>query len=937
MAEAQILIVEDERIVAKDIQNRLSHLGYGIAGVAASGKGALKKARETNPDLVLMDILLREEMDGIEAARQIRDRLHIPVIFLTAYADDKTLERAKVAEPYGYIIKPFEEKELRTAIEMALYKHKMEKELRRSEERFRAIFETAQDSIFIKDCSLRYTEVNPAMERLFELPAEELIGKTDEDLFGKEAASHIRQDDLRVLKGDILNIEHRKPVGGVPKTFHVVKTPLRDSRGEIIGLCGIARDITQRVQADEALRESEEKFRTIFEKVTDMITYVDKHGKILDVNKRVEDFLGYKRDEVIGKNFTEVGVLGPKDLPGIAKLFRDTIRAGKPVSMVELELRHKNGNKVFLEVGTRFIKKNGRVEGVVNIFRDITERKQAEERIRRQSAVLDAINRVFRETLTCETDEEVARTCLAVAEELTGSKFGFIGEVNEAGRFDTIALSDPGWDACRIPKLNAVAMIKDMEIRGVWGRVLKDEKSLIVNDPTSHPDSVGTPEGHPKITAFLGVPLKYRGRTIGMIGLANKETGYDPADQEAVESLSVAFVEALMRKRAEEALRESEEKYRHIAKNPVDGVAMAQDGRIIYVNDAYCKIFGYKREELIGESLLEVVAPEDRSLIEERAKKRFKDIKVPNHYVFRGMKKDGTKLFIEVSSSKAFVYKNKSTILAILRDITERKRAEEALQESEEKYRTLVEHANDAIYLVEGKRFSFVNSRFEEILGYSAQEVCAEGFDLMRTVAPESRGLIARRAEARRRGEELPSRYTFKALTKGGEVRDVEVNTVSLGDTSGVKVLGILRDITEQVRMEEALREAQQRFEMAIEETPMVAVQGLDRTGKILHWNRAAELIYGFSKSEAKDKLLQDLLLEGEEAHRFVSTLEDIWRSGKATPPREWTVKTKSEEVRTVFSTMFPVFSKGECVEVFCMDVDITEREQLKSQLLQSE
>ena len=188
-------------------------------------------------------------------------------------------------------------------------------------------------------------------------------------------------------------------------------------------------------------------------------------------------------------------------------------------------------------------------------WREIAERKRAEEQVLRQNAILKAINRVFEEALTCETDEEVAHTCLVVAEELTGSQFGFIGEVNQAGRFDTIALSDPGWDACRMPRSDAVVMIQDMEIRGYRGKIIADGWSLIVNDPACHPDSIGVPEGHPPIISFLGVPLREAGRTIGMIALANKEGGYDTADQQAVEALSVAFVEALMRKRAERALK----------------------------------------------------------------------------------------------------------------------------------------------------------------------------------------------------------------------------------------------------------------------------------------------------------------------------------------------------------------------------------------------
>lgn len=128
-----VLIVEDESIVAKDIQRRLETLGYTVSAIVASGENAVEKARD-NPDVVLMDIVLKGDMDGIKAAEIIRSQFSIPVIYMTSYADDKTLERAKVTEPYGYILKPFEDRELHTIIEIALHKHEMEKKVRESEQ-----------------------------------------------------------------------------------------------------------------------------------------------------------------------------------------------------------------------------------------------------------------------------------------------------------------------------------------------------------------------------------------------------------------------------------------------------------------------------------------------------------------------------------------------------------------------------------------------------------------------------------------------------------------------------------------------------------------------------------------------------------------------------------------------------------------------------------
>ncbi len=125
---AKILVTEDEGIVAADIEDRLRNLGYQVTATCSSGAEALAKIAETEPDLVLMDIMIQGDMDGVETAAQVRKQFGIPVIYLTAYSDDATFQRAKITEPFGYLLKPFEERELRTNIEMALYKHRMEKE-----------------------------------------------------------------------------------------------------------------------------------------------------------------------------------------------------------------------------------------------------------------------------------------------------------------------------------------------------------------------------------------------------------------------------------------------------------------------------------------------------------------------------------------------------------------------------------------------------------------------------------------------------------------------------------------------------------------------------------------------------------------------------------------------------------------------------------------
>ena len=155
MAKTNVLVVEDESIVSKDIQHSLKKLGYNVIGAASTGEKALELALDLKPDVVLMDIMLKGDMTGIDVANKIREEIHIPVVYLTAYADEATLAKAKISEPYGYIIKPFKEIDIHTSIEMAIYKHAKEKEVLKERDFLYSIVENkdSKDFIFVKSNS----------------------------------------------------------------------------------------------------------------------------------------------------------------------------------------------------------------------------------------------------------------------------------------------------------------------------------------------------------------------------------------------------------------------------------------------------------------------------------------------------------------------------------------------------------------------------------------------------------------------------------------------------------------------------------------------------------------------------------------------------------------------------------------------------------------
>ena len=273
MHPPRLLIVEDEAIVVADIAIRLTQLGYTVVGTAASGEEALTLAETVRPDLVLMDIHLQGAMDGVTAAQELRTRLRLPVVFLTAYAEGNTFQRAKEAEPSGYILKPFEDRELRIAIDMALYKHQAERALQESEQKFRTMVETIPLAIYLTAGSEQSTQyVNPMMVKLF--------GYTLEDIPTIEQWWQLAYPDARYrreiaaewnarIKGVLATKEPMEPMevtvtckDGSKKTIAWGYVPMDDNHYYACGL-----DLTERKLAEETLKE---KFAELerFNKVT---------------------------------------------------------------------------------------------------------------------------------------------------------------------------------------------------------------------------------------------------------------------------------------------------------------------------------------------------------------------------------------------------------------------------------------------------------------------------------------------------------------------------------------------------------------------------------------------------------------------------------------------------------------------------------------------
>ncbi|MBN2051334.1 MAG: EAL domain-containing protein [Spirochaetales bacterium] len=275
MERERLLLVEDERIIALDLQRRLERFGYQVIGIAAKGQEALEKAEAEKPDIILMDIMLSGDMDGIEAASIIKERFQIPVIFLTAYSEEKTLERAKEAEPFGYIIKPFKDRELYTTIDIAIYKYKIDQQLKRQERLSSAILHSIEDGIIATDINGKVAFMNPV--------AEKITGWSEKDVKQKHIDKILNLKHATDRTTITIPSLHQSSEGGAPYMFKEVI--LENRKGDLINIEGSVAAIRDRNNNLEgqvfALRDT-----TAMKRLSETIDYQANHDNLTGLVNR---------------------------------------------------------------------------------------------------------------------------------------------------------------------------------------------------------------------------------------------------------------------------------------------------------------------------------------------------------------------------------------------------------------------------------------------------------------------------------------------------------------------------------------------------------------------------------------------------------------------------------------------------------------------------
>ena len=400
MTPARILVVEDDRVVARDIVQQMSRAGHTVVGFTARGEDALPLAADTAPDLVLMDVRLEGELDGIDTARLLREQFNLPVVFLTAYADEDTIRRATMTEPFGYVLKPFDDTQLRTVVEMALYKHGAERRLRESEQRYAVTLSSIGDAVIATDRDSHIDFMNPVAERLTGWTRDEAIGQPLADVFrviSETTREPVRDPVSAVLSaGTLVGLANHTLLlarDGREIAIDDSGSPIIDERGEIRGVVLVFRDVTQRRQAEEAeiLRETNLRLEMAMHGSNVGVWEIDMpdgdHRRGFARFSNILEWLGHTGTQAMLDYDAYMGVFHPDDR---ARTEAAMLRyLGKDVDVFEVESRllHRDGGVRWVLVrGMARWDASGKPVRFVGSLVDITELKLTEQALRASEA-----------------------------------------------------------------------------------------------------------------------------------------------------------------------------------------------------------------------------------------------------------------------------------------------------------------------------------------------------------------------------------------------------------------------------------------------------------------------------------------------------------------------------------------------------------------------
>ncbi len=763
--------------------------------------------------------------------------------------------------------------------------------LRVREEKYRLLVENQSDLIVKLTPSGRFSFVSPSFCRLFRQTEEELVG----NVFLGMIHGDDRRETLQALKKlrhppYRTQVEHRaRTLEGWRWLSWAVNSVLNEKKG-LSTIVAVGRDITGQKRMEEALRESELRFRTIFRSASAGILVVNPRGRILQANPAFCSFIGSTEEEL--RRMSVQDITHPEDRAGTCRRLEES-RTGIPTfTDVEKRYLRRDGETVWgRSTGTWVTDRQGKLLYRVALIQDVTERRRAEKELKYREAFEKLIADISRRfiSLPPERSDEGINYALEAICRFTHTDNSYLFQY-DADTTDIVTRTHYYRGENLDPASRPVTSVRRGDFPWVGKKIQRFENVRVsrLKDLPAEAEAEKAFWKNLGVRSILIVPVVSGGSLCGLMGFESRleEKSWEGREPELLNVVGEILGNALERRRAEEALRQSEERFRCIFEAISFGVAVLDlRGRFIQANHAMSSLLGYSEKEFLQLSMPRITAPEDRAMFrkilrETRSGKR-KSFEMEKRYLH----KDGRIIWGRVAGASVLDERGKFLYsVAILQDITEQKKAEESLRESEMRFRTLLDQAADSflVYDLEG-RITEVNERAVESLGYSRREL------LERNIADIEIGWSL---------EELPEHWRRiepgviitvrgKHRCKDGRILPVETRLRRIETEGRPLIFALARDITERLSNEERLNRSLAETEASRDKINGILrsiASGLlvtDEQNRIVLMNPGAEELLGVSFSQVSlhpmDSIVQDRALK-EKILRGVSSQDGVYR-----------------------------------------------------------
>lgn len=756
---------------------------------------------------------------------------------------------------------------------------KAEAALKESEERFRATFEQAAVGVAHVGLNYRFIRLNQKYADIVGYTKEELTEKTFVDItYPEDIEKDVRQAQ-QLLEGKINTYTMEKRYirkDGSLVWVNLTVSLVRDERGEPQYFIAVIEDISERKQAMDALRESERRFREMLEEADLVAVTLDTNGRITFANDFLLELTGWRREDVIEKDWFNL-FLPPEQREMVRGFFFDSIARGEIQAHYENDIITSWGERRTISFTNLLLRDSrGNIIGTASIGEDVTERKRAAEEIK-----------------------ESRRQVLDILESITDGFFAL----------------DNDWRFTYVNQ-KATQLIgkrkEELLFRNMW-EILPEIARSELYEKYHRAKQEMVP-----VSAEIFYPPQNRWFDIHAYPYGN--------------GLSVYFSDITEKRKTEELLKDSEERYRRLVELSPDGIAVHSEGRLVFVNDAAVKMFGASsRDELIGKPVLNFVHPDYREVVKERMQKMRQGGPVPT-IEEKFVRKDGTPIDVEVAAS-SIIYMGKPAIQVVFRDITERKRVQEALLETTRTLQALFHASPLAIIAIDKKgNVTTWNPAAERMFGWSGDEVIGRALPGI----PEDKREVSQKRRAQVLRGEVIVNDEVQRYRKDGSTIDLSVSAAPIYDAAGniSGVMSVVADITERKRTEEALRKSEENYRTIFNSANDAIFVHNTQTGAILDVNKKATEMYGYSADEMKRLTIVDLSA-GRTPYSQKEAIEWVEKAFREGPQLfEWMAKDRAGRLFWVEVNLKRVTLAG-VERVLAIVRDISERKRLEEERLQ--